>query len=467
MEIFKVLGYLDTTIFIGMLIGLVVISKICGGKQDSAAKDFATGGKNLGIVIVVGSCVATYMGAYTGGGHCEIVMSSGLVALTIICGCNIGWIILTLMAGPLRMSGSDTAAEFIRKKYDISTQKAVSAMSILKCIASLAGQFIATGTLFTVLGLGTKNEGIIFSGIIIMILTILGGLKGIAVTNIIQAMFIAVICCFVIPAMSLGKVGGLGTMLANTPPEMKSFISGPGLGWPAAFALFLSTTLSFAAEPAMIQRILSAKNTRTAVKSSIISNITSFILVVPLTFGAMCCSKIFPGLDTGAKYFPEFIIVYLPPVLKGLALFSFISLFLTTGDAYLHTGASSFLVDFARTAHPDMSDKKALSYTRLTIILMSVIAVLFSLWGGQIYKVMLIGGGAYGAAVVFPTLMACFSKRKIDYRYVNAAIYIAAAVTLLWEFFFKESTGIAGCFIGLAINIILCMLHSGPGITKT
>lgn len=458
MRMFEMLGVTDALILVALLVGLVIIS-LFSNRKSKSSDDFNNGGKSLTLWVAVGSSIATFMGAYTGGGHCELAFSSGMVALTIIMGSNVGWIAQNALSRPLRTSGANTLAEFITKKYSATTRKIASFITVIYTLAALAGQFIAAGVLFEMIGIGSRTVGITVAAFVIIVLTLVGGLKGVAVTNTIQTVFIVVVCVVVVPILTFSKAGGVGFVMANTPPEKLGMLSNmPPL---MILGYFLASGLPFCAEPAIIQRVISAKDPKTAFKSSVISNILSLIMTIPITLAVFTAPFILPEITSGAQFYPGVIMNYLPVVIKGAALFAFMSLFLTTGDAYLHATSSNIVYDFIKPMDPDMDDKKLLNISRILLVVIGLVGLVIALMGGSIYQVMLTGGAAFGAGLVPPILFACFSKRKYNTKNVNAGMLVGCLFTIIWDMSgMNGRTGMPGVVIGTILCVILCMINS-------
>ncbi len=463
MKIFETLGYLDGIVMIGCLLGLVVISLIFDKKMTSS-DDVTGSAKNFSIPLIVGATVATYMGASAGVGNMQLFLASGFSGLTPRYAWFVGWIVLCVMAGRLRASGANTLPEFISVKYGRSTQKVSSAAALIYTMSSIAGQFMACGTVFYMLGLGSVKTGIIVLGIVIIVLALFGGLKGLAITNTIQSAFIIAICVIIIPAIAIIKAGGIGGMTEYwqaTDPTHLNFVAGLS---PTVFIGYcVSYLLCCGAEPSYAGKFLAAKDTKTGVKGAVASMITCAILPIPMCIAAMCLPKVLPGVTDGSLFFPEMINNFMPPVVKGFAMFAFLSLFLTTGDSFLQLVSVLITNDYVKPLMPDADDKKIVRIHRTTTVLVGILAIIVGLVGGTIVDVMALGAGCYGAAVFFPLVLACYSKRHYVSRNINIAMIVGCVVTLVWNPLLSEVTGIAGVIVGAVCCMIICFIGSTSG----
>lgn len=290
MAFFETLGIVDGIIVLLTLAGLVFISLRFGGKAKSS-DEYNNAGKSLNIWVVVGSTIATFMGAYSGLGSPQLILSVGLSGLTVALMWNVGWAFQCLMARPLRASGVSTLPEFIAIKYGRSTRMISSVATVVYIFSQIAGQFIACGTMAEILGICTFEQGIIFGGLIITVLTLFGGLEGVAITNTIQSVFIVIVCVIAVPLLSFAKVGGVDTVLDNirqVSPERLSLLA--GIGPMTLISYVLSNALASGAEPAYAQRILAAKDVKTGVMGSITSNVVGVLLTSPSAWACSVCS---------------------------------------------------------------------------------------------------------------------------------------------------------------------------------
>lgn len=311
-----------------------------------------------------------------------------------------------------------------------------------------------------ILGICTFEQGIIFGGLIITVLTLFGGLEGVAITNTIQSVFIVIVCVIAVPLLSFAKVGGVDTVLDNirqVSPERLSLLA--GIGPMTLIGYVLSNALASGAEPAYAQRILAAKDVKTGVMGSITSNVVGVLLTIPISLGVLCLPYILPNETDGSHYIPVMILNFFPPVVKGFAVFAFISLFLTTGAAFLLLTSSVVTNDLIRPFRPNLEDRKLLRMSRMLVVVVGLASIVIAVAGDSIYSVMLLGSACYGAAVFFPLLIGCFAKKRVcDSRFVNAGMLCGCFVTLVWNWLLTDVTGVAGVVVGGFCCLALCLL---------
>lgn len=445
------LPMIDGITFLLYLAAIIGIGFYCSKKIENA-KDFTSAGQNLTLPLILGSVLASWFGAYSGAGGPEYIYNVGMVAFTTFLGYHVGLFGLACLAKPLRASGAVTFPEFISTQFGDKARTASSIASILTLIGTTAGQFIACGTVAELLGLCSFQQGIVFGGIIIVVLTITGGLYGVALTDTVQQIFITCICVIAVPAVAFSKAGGFTYVMENTDPARLSLLS--GLAPVAILSAFAANALAFATDPAFAQRIFAAKDIKSAVVGSHLGNLLAVIMSLPIFLAVFTIPFIFPEMTIASQFAPTTIITYMPPVIKGIGIGAFSSLLLTTGDTYLLTTASVVTTDIMPKFRPNASDKDTLLWSRLTTVATGVVCILLGLYLQNIYNAITLFYGAYGAAITVPVFISCIAKDKVDNRVVAPSIYITLIAVVAIDVISGTRNGV---FFGVAISLLILL----------
>ena len=456
-QLFSALGVVDTWVFIVYILAIIGIGIYCSHFIKDT-KDFSSAGQNLGLFVIVGATLSSFFGAYTGSGGLEVIHNFGLTGFMLVIAGNVGLLLLAMMGKRLRDSGALTYPQFLSISYGENTRIAASGVSMIYLIGQVSGQFVACGTVAAMLGLCTFSQGILFGGIVIIALTVFGGLVSVAWTGAVQQIFITLMCIIVVPVMAFSKAGGVGATFAFNGPVRTSLFAGMPTGY--LIGMFISIVLSFASEPAYAQRIFAAKDAKTAVRGSLLSNGLSLLMCVPLYTAALTLIILSPDTQ-GSAFVPYIINTYFPPVIKGFGIAAFVSVLLTTADTMLMTTSSIFSTDIWPLISPKSTDKTALRVSRIFVVCMGVLAIILGVYFQSVYTVMLLFAGAYGAAV-FPCIVFAVifhgKKNPIQKRAVPLAIIVTFLITALMDLIPTFPT--EGVFIGLPLNIILLIIGS-------
>ncbi|TRZ41859.1 sodium:solute symporter family protein [Robertkochia solimangrovi] len=260
-------------------------------------------------------------------------------------------------------------------------------------IVSLAAIKISS----VLLGL-TPVETLLIAGVVTVVYSAIGGLKGVILTDAIQFILSiagAVIAAFV--ALSHPEVGGMDNLLKNTAVSERLNII-PDISNPELFLTIFLVPLFIqwwavwypGSEPGgggyMVQRMLSAKNEEHSVRSVLLFNIVHYALRPwPWIVVALCSIVVFPNLEALKTAFPESasiigddmaypaMLSFLPEGAMGLVVTSLLAAYMSTLSTHLNWGSSYLVNDvYARFIDPKSSNKKQVQIGRISTLLIMI-----------------------------------------------------------------------------------------------
>ena len=249
-------------------------------------------------------------------------------------------------------------------------------------------------------------ECIFYSSLITVLYSTLGGLRSVIYTDLIQ-FFIAMVGSIwaTYYIINLDEVGGLGVMLSHTHVVDKlNFFPASGDTDQLLIVLIIPLAVQWwavwypGAEPGgggyIAQRMLSAKDEKNAIYSTLLFNITHYVIRPwPWILIALSSLVVFPNLDSIANAFPgvdkNFIgndIAYpamlslLPTGLLGLVLASLIAAFMSTISSHLNWGASYISIDFyKRFIKKNASESEVVRVGKFSTVILMILAGFVSL----------------------------------------------------------------------------------------
>ncbi len=249
-------------------------------------------------------------------------------------------------------------------------------------------------------------ECIFYSSLIIVLYSTLGGLRGVIYTDLIQ-FFIAMVGSIwaTYYIINLEEVGGLGVMLSHSNVIDKlNFFPSSGDMDQLLIVLIIPLAVQWwavwypGAEPGgggyIAQRMLSAKDEKNAIYSTLLFNITHYVLRPwPWILIALSSLVVFPNLDSIATAFPwvdksiigndiayPAMLSLLPTGLLGLVLASLIAAFMSTISSHLNWGASYISIDFyKRFIKKNASEKEVVRVGKLSTVILMILAGFVSL----------------------------------------------------------------------------------------
>jgi solute:Na+ symporter, SSS family len=227
---------------------------------------------------------------------------------------------------------------------------------------------------------------------------ILSGLWGVVVTDALQ-FIIAMAGCIILSVVAVEKAGGLTELWQKTasllPPGATEvypwYLSAPvyvicvwlGVQWWASWYPGF--------EPGgggyVVQRLLSTRDENHAVGAAILFNILHFVVRPwPWIITALAAAVVLPAgtavgvlpLDKELLY-PQAILAWLPPGLKGLLIAAFLAAFMSTIATHLNWGAAYLVNDVAAgTRLLPASERGKMWFSRLVILALAGSAIAVS-----------------------------------------------------------------------------------------
>jgi solute:Na+ symporter, SSS family len=291
-------------------------------------------------------------------------------------------------------------------------------------------------------------QTILIAGIVTVIYSSLGGLKGVLITDFVQ-FFMAMGGSVLAAIYSLNhpKVGGMTNLLANEAVASKMDFT-PSLSDPNQFIALLLVPLLVqwwsvwypGAEPGgggyIVQRMIAAKDESNAVKSVLFFNVAHYALRPwPWIIVALCSIVVYPDIASLKEAFPNAasvasddlaysaMLTFLPHGVLGIIVTSLIAAYMSTISTHLNWGSSYLVLDvYKRFIKPDSSEKELLNVGKISTVLLMLFAMLLALVlenALQVFEILLQIGAGTGLL---------FILRWFWWR-VNAAAEIAAMVS--------------------------------------
>ena len=249
-------------------------------------------------------------------------------------------------------------------------------------------------------------ECIFYSSLITVLYSTLGGLRSVIYTDLIQ-FFIAMVGSIwaTYYIINLEEVGGLGVMLSHSNVIDKlNFFPSSGDMDQLLIVLIIPLAVQWwavwypGAEPGgggyIAQRMLSAKDEKNAIYSTLLFNITHYVIRPwPWILIALSSLVVFPNLESIATAFPGVdksiigndiaypaMLSLLPTGLLGLVLASLIAAFMSTISSHLNWGASYISIDFyKRFIKKNASEKEVVRVGKLSTVILMILAGFVSL----------------------------------------------------------------------------------------
>jgi len=384
--------------------------------SKSASKnstEFFLGGRNMPWWLLGVSMVATTFSADTPNLVTDIVRNNGVSG-------NWAWwaFLLTGMltvfiyARLWRRSGITTDLEFYELRYS------GGAATFLRGFRAVyLGVFFNVIIMATVMLAGIKIAGILLSwspiqtvlivGIVTVIYSSIGGFKGVIYTDFVQfivAMIGMILACIYV--INLPEIGSVQALITHPNvsdkihllPDMNNMeVVVPLLLIPIAVQWW--STWYPGAEPGgggyIAQRMLSAKDERSAIKATLLFNIAHYALRPwPWILIALASLVIFPTLNDISTAFPAVspsivkddlafsaMLSLLPTGLLGMVIAALIAALMSTLSTHLNWGSSYIVHDvYQRFIDTSVTERKKVKIGQVSTVVLMILAAIFALF---------------------------------------------------------------------------------------
>ena len=405
------LSVLDWSFVIGFLLISLGIGIYTARKNKNSAEYFAAGGKMPWWLLGV-SMVATTFSTDTPNLVTDIVRQNGVSG-------NWAWwaFLLTGMltvfvyAKLWKKSGIITDVAFYEMRYSGKASRFLRGfravyLGLIFNIMIMASVTLAAIKIGGILLGISPEQTVIIAGIITVLYSTLGGLRGVLITDFLQFFLSiggAIIAAIV--ALSHPKVQGLDKMLSHENVIDKlDFLPSPDN--PELFLMIFLIPLLVqwwsvwypGAEPGgggyIAQRMFAAKNEDHSMKAVLFFNIAHYaIRPWPWIIVALCSLIVFPDLSSLEQAFPDSasivghdigypaMLTFIPAGLLGIVVTSLIAAYMSTISTHLNWGASYLVNDlYKRFIKAEASPKEEVNVGRIITVLLMLGSMVFALY---------------------------------------------------------------------------------------
>ncbi len=450
--------------------------------RGSDFEQYLVNNRNTKTLPLVFTMLATFVGGGTSIGLMAMGYESGFAAVGIGIAYVIGFMIMTRYAGKIRSYGARFSIysfpHYLNHKYTTEGEKGfsrifsatVSGVNIFIFFFILCAQFVAMASLLKFsFEIGFTTAAII-SALIIIVYTAIAGLSGVIITDTIQ--FIAIVIMIVlifIPGIISDTA--MFSRMNELPPD---FLTGTFYGPVFLIGLFLFLSWSVLVRMDVWQRILAAKDEKTAKRMSFWSGMgmLPFYIIFPMVGMAIRLVLDYDlGTDETADVAYLFIDRHSSGVLMGFAVVGLLSALMSSGDSFLNIISISAVKDFVGWGKKkgEVSKEKAHLMIRIATIIFGIIALFVSLVFPNIVDLMVVG---ISTITIFApiTLFALISKNAFAYRKVAlASILIAFFINLILFIYgilypdqFQAKSSFVPAFIVGSLVMFIGVLISKP-----
>ena len=452
MEGFHLLDWAVLGLFGLALIGIIIwVSRM---KEDTSS-DYFLAGRDVTWLVIGASIFASNIGSEHLVGLAGAGASSGMAMAHWEMH---GWMILVLgwvFVPFYSRSMVYTMPEFLERRYNAGTRSFLSIISLISYVLTkVAVTVYAGGVVFkqvfgidSWMGIDFFWIGAIGLVIITGIYTVIGGMKSIFYTSVLQTP-ILLIGSISILVIGLIKVGGWGELKMICDGNVNGYGDGmmslmrsaKDTEFPWTGVILGSAIIGFwywCTDQYIVQRVLSGRDQtqsrRGAIFGGYLKLLPVFIFLIPGMIAYALDQQGVIELTSSDAAFPTLVSELLPIGMKGLVVGGLMAALMSSLASLFNSSAMLFTIDFYKKFRPETSEKRLVFVGRIATV---VIVILGILW--------------------IPVMK---SIGNVLYEYlqdVQSLLAPGIASVFLLGVFWKKTSPAAG-FTGLATGFVLGM----------
>ena len=438
------LGFVVVYLLGTLAIGLFAATRV------KTSTDFALAGRSLPLAMIITTTFATWFGAETVLGISAKFVQGGLNNVVedpfgaSMCLVLVG----VFFAAKLYRMTLLTIGDFYRRRYGKTVEIFCSVAIIFSYLGWVAAQVTALGLVFNVVSNGaiSVDMGMLIGTLSVLVYVIFGGMLAIAWTDFIQVI-VLVVGLSIIALMAGNLAGGPDKVLALAQTnDWFKFFPEPKFH-DVIFFIAAAITMMLGSIPQqdIFQRVMSAKNSKTAQRGAVIGGLCYLAFAFVPMFIVACAVLIMPAetkdllANDPQRVLPTLVLKFMPFAAQVLFFGALLSAIKSTASATLLAPSTSFVENIYKNFRPNMTDKQELFAFRVTLFIFTacVLAYAMVMKGTPIYEMV---SGAYQVTLVgafVPLVCGLYWERATRYGAIASIVF----GILTWVMFLATPLG--------------------------
>ncbi|MCK4365648.1 MAG: sodium/proline symporter [Thermoplasmatales archaeon] len=431
--------------FIVYLVILVLIG-IWSSRFNKTLDDFLIAGRKLGTWPVAISAQASDMSGWLVLALPGRAFMYGVSAIWTAIACALGTLFnWSVIAKRLRRFTEKlralTIPGFLEDRYkdDTHTIRAIATIIIaVFMVAYVSAQLVASGKILSETFGWSYHAALILGFAIITFYTLMGGFFAVAWTDVFQGMLIVIIL-LVLPIVGIIKLGGFGQVLSTIGQVDMNAIS-PTYGYGGIlFILFAFASMAwffgYPGQPHVLTRYMAIKSEKKLWNSSLIGMVWVIISLWGAVLIGIVGLAMFKELPDPEKVMPMLATSLLPEWIAGIVIAAIIAAIMSTADSQLLVATSSVVEDvYHKLINAKANQKRLLFYSRISVLLLSIIAFIFAIPGenSAIYFLVAFAWGGLAASFGPIIILSLWWRRTTKWGAI-AGMLSGMITVFIWD----------------------------------
>ena len=424
---------LDLVVIAGYFLILLGISVWAARREKNVSADYFLASRDVGWFAVGASLFASNIGSEHLVGLAGTGAASGLAVghfewLACLILLLLGWLFVPFYL----KSGVYTMPEFLERRYNPAARAYFTWVSVIGYVLTKISVTLFAGgvVMRAVTGLDMWTS----AGVLIVITglyTILGGLRAVIYTEVMQAV-VLIVGSATLAVLGLHAVGGWSGLEARVPPDFFSMwkpINHPNFPWTGiVFGAPILGVWYWCTDQHIVQRVLAARNVSEARTGTIFAGFLKILPVFIFVLPGIVAAALYPEIRAGSAdaAYPTLVTRLLPAGFKGLVLAGMLAALMSSLASAFNSCSTLLTWDVYRKLRPQASEARLVAVGRVTTVLLVGLGLLWIPFMKYISPQLYIYLQSVQAYIA-PPIAACFLLGVL-YPRLNGT----GALTALW-----------------------------------
>ena len=480
------------TAMIIYMAAVIIIGITFARKANASSDAYFLGGRSLGPWVTAMSAEASDMSGWLLMGLPGVAYWCGIAdaawtAIGLAAGTYINWLIVSkrLRRYSEKAGNAITLPEYFSNRFHEKKKviMTIAAVFILIFFTVYAASCLVTcGKLFSTLFGMPYIPMMIVGAVFVLIYTIIGGFLAESASDFMQAI-VMIVALAVIVLVGTYSAGGLGAVIDNV-KDIPGFLEFFGMATPqtvdgvqqaangvplfgeaAPYGIIsvvsmLAWGLGYFGVPQVLLRFMAIRHEDELTRSRRIATVWVLISLTIAVFIGVMGRALYPtALTTSSDAENVFILLstnLLPPLIAGFVMAGILAATISSSDSYLLIAASAFAKNiYQGLFRKKASDREVLNISRLTLLLIAVVAIIIALDENSVTIVSFAWAG-FGATFGPLMLFSLFWKRTTRAGAI-AGMLGGAGMVFVWNLLVRPLGGIWDIYELLPAFIFSCL----------
>jgi SSS family solute:Na+ symporter len=477
---------IGTAILFLWVAAMILVTWLSTKYRRLSVTDYATTGGTLGLLTLFLTYSATYHSSYAFMGTTGAIYTHGIgwwnnIHWTVMPGIFL-WILGKRVWALGKRRGYLSIGQFTAGVYESGGTSAkmlgllVAVISIVFVIPYTAMQALGISYLFQIVSDGRIGftQGLVIFIFLMVFITWLGGMRGVAWTDTVQGIFMLVAMWVGGYMVVSSAFGGILNTFAEGVKSAPEAFSLPGLKGAYTYRFWVSQwttiTIGMIAMPHIFIRYFAGKSLHVLKWSAVFSSLYLTFLYIFVPAVGIVAKLVYPSAKNPDMLFPELLLRYTPFALAAFAMAGAMAAALSTADSQLHAASSVFTVDVYKPYFKRDADERHLYHVdRAFVLIFGVICAWIAFQKPGLFLNILQMTNS-GTAAMAPVIFLPLFWEKSNAKAALTAVIVGELIVLFTTFILPNPLGILSGLWGLlgstALFVGLSLIFKGEASVR-